>query len=91
MGRRGARQITRERRGCISKLLRDLLKRVALDDIVRQIFGKITQLDATLQPRTDLFDVVLETSQRTDTAVVNRLLFRSTRARALRLIRPSLT
>ena len=58
-----------------SQFLRDLLELIALDDVAYLIFAEVAELDAAFQTGTHLFHVVLESAQRRNSAVVNRLAF----------------
>src|SRR5438309_3004505 len=55
------------------QLLRDLLEQVALDDVADLVFVEIAELDTALETDTDFLHVVLETAQRRESAIVNRL------------------
>src|SRR5437588_2076743 len=55
------------------EFLRDRFEQVALDDVAHLIFAEISQLDAALQADPDFFHVVLETPERREAAIVNRL------------------
>ena len=57
----------------ITQFLRDLLEHVALDDVAHLVFAKISQLDSAFEARADLFYVVLESAQRREPAIINRL------------------
>src|SRR3984893_19153313 len=59
----------------VLEFLRDLLELIALDDVAYLIFAEVTELDAAFQTGTHFFHVVLESAQRRNSAVVNRLAF----------------
>ena len=56
-----------------SQLLRDRLELIALDDVAHLIFVEVAELDAALETDAHFFHVVLETAQRGEAAIVNRL------------------
>ena len=55
------------------QLLRDRLELIALDDVAHLIFVEVAELDAALETDAHFFHVVLETAQRREAAIVNRL------------------
>src|SRR5262249_27798385 len=55
------------------QFLRDLLELIALDHVAHLIFVEISQLDSAFEAGTDFFHVILETPQRRNPAIVNRL------------------
>src|SRR3954449_6394128 len=55
------------------QLLRDLLERVALDDVADLILVEIAELDTALETDANFLHVVLEAAQGRKPAVVNRL------------------
>src|ERR1700681_3911985 len=59
----------------VLEFLRDLLELIALDDVTYLIFAEVAELDAAFQTGTHFFHVVLESAQRRNPAVVNRLAF----------------
>src|ERR1700756_5930346 len=64
------------------QFLGDLLELIAFDHVADLIFAEVAQLDSAFQTGADFFHVVLETAQRRNSAVVNRLaLSQNARAR----------
>src|ERR1700674_205218 len=59
----------------VLEFLRDLLELIALDDVAHLKFAEVAKLDAAFQTGTHFFHVVLESAQRRNPAVVNRLAF----------------
>src|SRR5262249_38196262 len=57
------------------QFLRDSFKLIALDHVAYLIFAEITKLYAAFQPGTHFLYIILETAQRRDPAVINRLPF----------------
>ena len=55
------------------QLLRHFLEVVALNRVANFVLGKISKLDSALDPDSHFFNVVLETAQRGNSSVVNRL------------------
>jgi hypothetical protein len=55
------------------QLLRHFLEVVALNDVADFILSKISKLDSALNPGSHFFHVILETAQRGDSSVVDRL------------------
>src|SRR5215471_2371935 len=55
------------------QFLGDLLELITLDYVTHLIFAKIAQLDSAFEAGTDFLYVVLETAQRRNPAVINRL------------------
>src|SRR5215471_8811347 len=56
-----------------SQFLGDLLELIALNHIAYLIFAEVTQPDTAFQTRPNFFHVILETPQRRNATVVNRL------------------
>ena len=57
----------------MSQLLGHFLEVVALNRVANFVFSKISKLDSALNPDSYFFNVVLETAQRSNSSVVNRL------------------
>jgi hypothetical protein len=55
------------------QFLRNLFELITLDHIAYLVFAEVAQLDPAFQPGAHFFHVVLETPQRRNAAVVNRL------------------
>src|SRR5215217_4184385 len=72
------------------QFLGDLFELVALNHVAHLVFVKIPQLDSAFQTGTDFFHVVLETAQRRNPAVVNRLAS-SQNASAARACNPAIS
>src|ERR1700683_1237354 len=56
-----------------SEFLRHFLECVALDNVARLVLVEVPELDAAFEAAADLLHIILETAQRGETAVVNRL------------------
>jgi len=56
-----------------SQSLRNLFELVALDHVAHLIFAEVAKLDAAFQAGAHFLYVVLETAQRRNPAIVNRL------------------